>query len=113
MTPPRGSHVGPSSERGTPDGFWVAEGKRIKPRVGVRKPEPGESCIAFAARSYFDTTEKGEELEDIDVSDGSIRFFRPDHHQEFRGRREGDDIKETWESRGGKEREGKWEAERV
>jgi hypothetical protein len=60
----------------------------------------------------LDGSDKWERLEDIHVSDDDIRFSRPERHQMFRGHRSGDDIKGTWKSEEGKEREGRWKADR-
>jgi hypothetical protein len=66
----------------------------------------------FTGRIYFDSVGRWEQLEDVHVSDDTIRFFRPEYPQEFHGRRKNGRIEGTWQDREKKDWEWTWEAER-
>jgi hypothetical protein len=67
---------------------------------------------SFTGRIYFNAVGRWEALEDVHVSDDSIRFFRPEHPQEFRGRRTERGIEGTWQDRQRRGKEWSWKARR-
>ena len=67
---------------------------------------------SFTGRIFFNAVGRWEALEDVHVSDDSIRFFRPEHPQEFHGRRTGHGIEGTWQDRERHDREWTWRARR-
>ncbi len=66
----------------------------------------------FTGRIYFDAVGRWEALRDVHVSDDTIRFFRPEHPQEFRGRRTDHGIEGTWQARERHDKEWTWSARR-
>ena len=66
----------------------------------------------FTGRIYFDVVGRWEEVQDVHVSDDTIRFFRPEHPQEFHGRRTEHGIEGTWQDRERGDKEWTWEAKR-
>jgi len=66
----------------------------------------------FTGRIYFDSVGRWEELQDVKVSDDTIRFFRPEYPQDFHGRHTQRGIEGTWKDRTKRDKEWTWEAER-
>lgn len=60
----------------------------------------------FHGRIYFDVVGKWEPLEDVEITDETVSFTRPQYEQRFHGHREGHHLVGTYRDR---LHQGKWE----